>query len=578
MQEWRLFAISNGHGANEMCTACNALCAVATTSDRMGLKSGPNGAKAQFKSLFSDAFRDFSSLSDAREVVGVSRSETLAVVDGNVMLMQVPTAVDTFPAFVKVIVNQIYNAIKAAEHVVVVFDEPKCITKAKAMEQAQRDARRSGHTPVCSSDLSACPTSDAYDRECLSDDRMNVRLLMNHRAARPRFYDAVCVAVLEHFNANLVQDPNSQSYCKWSLTFDGIDGRGADRPQSEQRNAGILSSNADVWATVLQREHPVGEGDLKLTDVCDRVHKTAMRDPEGPLGSVVLNLIQTIDTDSLLIELMQESRRACRACAKDRNELTLLCLRECARKRTADGNAAPAYFQCVDMQIFYDSVTKYLLGRAQSIIASSVQKRQACALFAASVALCGCDFIKVEGLSAHLMIPEVKHVVRSKPEMLGFMEGVFTGHAGSTLAANTAIQTMISSYASALTHIPRMKKAVEKVMGCDGLQILRATWVVSYWLGNEFKDVHQWGFPSMMVEDPQTEQATDLASDAPLTEGEYKELVAARPANSEAWARTVDAIKARRGGVFPPDWYAKIVRNTDKFNLAVAMRVISRVE
>ena len=112
--------------------------------------------------------------------------------------------------------------------------------------------------------------------------------------------------MLEPVNANLVPDPNSQAYCKSSLTFDGIDGRGADRPQSEQRNAGILSSNADVWATVLQREHPVGEGDLKLTDVCDRVHKTAMRDPEGPLGSVVLNLIQTIDTDSLLIELMQE--------------------------------------------------------------------------------------------------------------------------------------------------------------------------------------------------------------------------------------------------------------------------------
>lgn len=525
----------------------------------MGLKSGPNGAKAQFKSLFSDAFCDFSSLSDAREVVGVSRSQTLAVVDGNVMLMQVPTAVDTFAAFVKVIVNQIYNVIKAAEHVVVVFDEPKCITKAKAMEQAQRDARRSGHTPVCSNDLSACPTSDAYDKACLEDAKMNVRLLMNHRTARPRFYDAVCVAVLEHFKTNLVQDPNSQSYCTWSLTFDGIDGRGADRPQSEQRNAGILSSNANVWAAVLEREHPVGEGDLKLTDVCNRVHKAALRNPEGPLGSVVLNLIQTIDTDSLLIELMQESRRACRTCPKDRNELTLLCLRECSRKRTADSSATPAYFQCIDMQVFYDSVTKYLLGRAKSIMASAEQKRQACALFAASVALCGCDFIKVEGLSAHLMIPEVKHVVRSKPEVLGMMEGVFTGHAGSTRAASAAIHTMIGSYLSALSSIPRMKKAMEKAMLCGDLEILKATWVAAYWLGNEFKDVHQWGFPSMAVEGLQT--------DAPLTEGEYKELEAARPATSLAWDKAVDAIKKRRGGKYPPDWFAKVLMNKDKFGL-----------
>ena len=97
----------------------------------MGLKGGANGAKAQFKEKFGDAFRDFESLSKAREAVGVSRSQTLAVVDGNVMLMQVPVKVDTFDGYVGVVMGQIAAAVRAAKHVVVVFDEPDVLTSAK---------------------------------------------------------------------------------------------------------------------------------------------------------------------------------------------------------------------------------------------------------------------------------------------------------------------------------------------------------------------------------------------------------------------------------------------------------------
>ena len=51
----------------------------------MGLKSGETGCKAVFQSQFPGAFLTCPRLEDVRQLVGVERSETLAVLDGNVM-------------------------------------------------------------------------------------------------------------------------------------------------------------------------------------------------------------------------------------------------------------------------------------------------------------------------------------------------------------------------------------------------------------------------------------------------------------------------------------------------------------
>ena len=52
----------------------------------MGLSGGPNGAKAVFVETFSNAFKDLKTLKSVRELVGVDRSQTLVVMDGNVMM------------------------------------------------------------------------------------------------------------------------------------------------------------------------------------------------------------------------------------------------------------------------------------------------------------------------------------------------------------------------------------------------------------------------------------------------------------------------------------------------------------
>lgn len=457
----------------------------------MGLGGGPNGAKATFKHRFASAFRDFDALSAAREAVGVTRAETLVVVDGNVLVMQTPASVDTFPAYVAVLANQITGAIKAGEHVVVVFDEPAAMTRAKQEEQKARDARRTPRTPICSDDLVACPTDDNYGRAELEADGLNVRLLINHRPARARFYDALCVAVLEYLKTYLVGDASTTT---WSLTFDGVDARGVDRPGGAPRVVGTLSSHPETWGPLLTREQAIGEGDLKLTDVCHRVHSKRATDPGSPLAGVLLNMLWTIDTDSFLIELMQQARREARPSAEDRNELTLLCLREPGRRPK---NAPPtaAYFQCVDMQCFFQEVMSYVYGTNVQIPDAARRRRHTAALLAASVALCGCDFVQVQGMRCDLVLPCVRDVARNEPQTLEWMEGVFTGRAGDVRNAGDAIRAVVHNYLDSITGTNgHLKKAHDKASAYNDLQILRACWITSYWLGYEFKDVSRWGF------------------------------------------------------------------------------------
>lgn len=483
----------------------------------MGLDGGPNGAKALFKEQFQSAFRQFSDLAAARNAVGVSRNQTLVVVDGNVLVMQTPASVDTFDAYVAILAGQLGNAIQAGEHVVVVFDEPAAMTRAKLEEQNARDARRSVKTPVCSEDLSAIPMNDDYTRADLEAPAMNVKLLMNHRQARSRFYDGLCVATMGYLQKNMTGTG------QWSLTFDGVDARGADRPVGEKRKVGILSTHPELWEPVLHRSAAIGEGDLKLTDVCTRVHTAprASRAPMDvsdaqevvvvprvhgvdvtPIEDVLLNILWTIDTDSFLIELMQQARRECRPNAEDRNELTLLCLREPSRKRKGEAGTDPAYFNCIDMQVFYRKVMSYMFGSESVDKETESKKRLTAALMAASIALCGCDFVQVQGLRADLILPCVRNVARNRPNLLKLMNGAFTGRAEDTRNAGDAIRAVVDDYVENLAGAPRMAKSKQNASNYNDLQILRACWITAYWLGYEFKDVRQWGWPaSQSVED-----------------------------------------------------------------------------
>ena len=119
----------------------------------MGLKSGDHGCKKVFQEQFASAFLACPRLDDLREMVGVERSETLVVLDGNVMVKGMPQSATTYREYVQILVCQIAPAIKAAGHVVVVFDEPRAMTRAKLDEQRRRDSKSTAQTPMCSEEL-----------------------------------------------------------------------------------------------------------------------------------------------------------------------------------------------------------------------------------------------------------------------------------------------------------------------------------------------------------------------------------------------------------------------------------------
>jgi hypothetical protein len=223
---------------------------------------------------------------------------------------------------------------------------------------------------------------------------------------------------------------------------------------------------------------------------------------------VVLNLLWTIDTDSFLIELLQQARRETRSTAansSDNNgsdtanteELTILCLREPSRKRKNEP-VTPASFLCIDMRVFHDSVMRYVFGTNVHIADLQRRRRHTAALFAASVALCGCDFVQVQGLRCDLMLPCIRDVARNEPDMLELMSGVFTGHAGEVRKAEAAIRAVVENYITSISGVGgHMIKTHSKASAYSDLQILRACWITSYWLAYEFKDVNQWGFSAM---------------------------------------------------------------------------------
>ena len=328
--------------------------------------------------------------------------------------------------------------------------------------------------------------SDEFTEEMLRAEGCNVRLLMDHRAARPRFYDALCAAILAHFVENTSGD------AEWSLTFDGIDPRGFAREFNAPREPGILSSDDEFWRELLYRKTPIGEGDLKLTDVAQRVHDAA-KHPSTPVHGVVLNLLVTIDTDSLVIELLKQQARLARTDERDRNELSIVCLKEPARKRKGDDFVTPARFLCCNAARFHASVADYLAP------ARSEDRDAAVALLVAACACCGCDFLEVKGTRADLMLPVVKDVVRRHPEVLRDMARVFAEEQATVREAKPAIDTVLKAYAEDIATKPRMKRSHASASNYCDAQVLRALWTVSYWCGREFLDCADWGFASESV-------------------------------------------------------------------------------
>ena len=122
------------------------------------------------------------------------------------------------------------------------------------------------------------------------------------------------------------------------------------------------------------------------------------------------------------------------------------------------------------------------------------ERMMATALLAAGLAACGCDFVAIEGLRCDLILPCVRDVVRTKPEALQTIKGVFGNDAHELHKGADALQQVLNSYQESLIGQPRMQRATDKASKATQGQMLRVLWTASYWCGYEYTDTLNWGF------------------------------------------------------------------------------------
>jgi len=477
----------------------------------MGLACGPHGIKAWTKQTFPNCLRDFPTLASCVQATGHQTKQVVAIMDGNVLVNQLPMSVTTFDGYVTVFSGFLRQAFQAADTVFVVWDEPRKVTRAKLEEQRKRDQARRKSVPLMSTDLAAAlsPDTDNFGIDVI--EACNPHSLLANRAARPRFWDALCKRSM-----GLMSEKPMASKV---LLFDGIDCRGADRPYDEKREPGMFS-NEDRIETLMERPptHPFGEGDLKMTDLESELQD--LRNTGRAFTDVELVLICTVDTDSIAIELMQEAVKVAAAAASQDQESdagkhlkTLLCFRETSRKRK-EGDDEPTHsvsmHACIDLQILYNEISAELeidagLGR------------HAIALLAAGWALCGCDFVHLKGIRSDVVWSSMKLLCKREKSTLERMDSIYSlsstddddavSHGRRLITG--AVSRLAELCTDELSEMPRMQRACASAREALGplskfavvgqppcTEVLKAAWTTLYWSGLERTDLTEWGFDS----------------------------------------------------------------------------------
>ena len=184
----------------------------------MGLKSSPNGVKAQLRDRFPRCFKEFDNVADARDAVRVTRDQTVICTDGNVLMMGVPASCNTLESYVNMVTSILRTSLATSSVVVVVFDNQDAMTEAKKEEQARRDASKKSTTVVCSQDFQDVPVNDNYNKQYI-ERSFNVQTLVTNRETRGRFFDTVCVEVLSRLQSQ-IDRWNASGYSGGTVVFE----------------------------------------------------------------------------------------------------------------------------------------------------------------------------------------------------------------------------------------------------------------------------------------------------------------------------------------------------------------------
>ena len=471
----------------------------------MGLKGGGTGAKAQFKEKCRADFRTFDTLLDARNAIirqdetdltlPKKREQTVVFLDGNVIMMTVPEAVGTIEGFATIIFNQLRDALRAGRTVVVAFDEPAHMTNAKREEQARRDAARKARTVTCSTDMAPCPlTPDftAAEVDALGD----VHALKNDRKCRSRLYDEVMKRVYDRLSIIMEQWVTEGGNPPSTLILDGVEPRGCDRPAGEKRVTTMIGTNPEA-VEAFRRETPIGEGDIKLIALENRLRELVDTNPA--FKDYKLALTSTVDTDSFMTMMLDVSKR--RVNPYKGTVHSLFCMREAPSKRDRewDENVKATYL-CCDVALLEAHVQQHLWQNARSR-PSPEMCLNAMLAFTSATAICGCDFT-LDGLKGsrfdHFW-ESLPDFVVDEPAALQKFGAVLTST--EPAVARTACAGLYRVCIAASKHMetkPRYKKQAQSVFDVPDNMLTRAVWSAAYWGQNEFAADSEWGFGAVL--------------------------------------------------------------------------------
>lgn len=458
---------------------------------------------------FKTAFKEFPSLLDARNASRATREETVGCVDGNVIFRHIPKCELTFDKYLAIVHGALEKAVATNGVTIVVFDEPEVTTEAKRQEQATRDARLSSKKVMCSADVVAqlaVPSDDRYTMADLLKVR-DFETLVKHRPSRMRFFDELAVRALSKLKAR-IDGWNRSGHFGGHVVFDGIDGRGANRPQGEPRVRSILSTS-DELAELLARTTDMGEGDLKLAHMGRRIRALARAPEASPLKGAKLNLCTTTDTDSFPIELIQE---ACRGGEPVTPANTLLCMREQAKsaKRAREDHEAvtgQGYYTVCDVAMLHALLQRHMWGVSRS--PTPADQRAAMSLLAAGWGLAKCDFVELKPLRADVVHHCIGEIVKMHTDVVAEMRYAWEGDRTMLQRTHAPIKMLMAACASRLMQIPRIhKENVPSVRDPDEVALKKIGWVAAYWNGVEYDNVMDFGFVDPQFNDGGADSST----------------------------------------------------------------------
>ena len=465
----------------------------------MGLAtaSGGRGAKATLQRRFPQAFARAPGLTEVVGMLGQKRSECVALVDGNVALRNVPTSVNRLDDFVFFFYRSIFSAACAAETVIVVFDEPAAMTKAKEEECSRRDAARAKSSSGGASAAAAAPPppsmSDNYTTAWL-EAHTDFKSLMNNRAARSRFIDEVVKRAVARLQVDAGFWQKQGEHLR--LVCDGVDPSGSDRDPGVPRVACLVGDEA--VASVLRRDAPVGEGDVKLVAWADRVHRELHNASETFSGVKTLMHV-TIDTDSFMLCLLLEE--SLNRAHPERLARDVICFREPAKKRMEEEDdemqARPTYLLCDVSMLGQQLRSEAWPQRDHASEVSAADRERLVALVALAAALCGCDFILggLNGANFDAALEAALRMARQRDhETIHMLDGIKHKSAEQALACAPLVEELCFNMAGVLGERPRMGKQANQVRQPEKTILTRAIWTASYWMQNEFKNTMDFGF------------------------------------------------------------------------------------